>query len=83
MKTIMILGTSALQVPAIYKAKEFGYHVIGIDINPKSVGVNLCDEFYEISTMDKDMVLDLATEKRIDGIYTMATDISGPAPAGR
>lgn len=33
-KKIMILGASILQLPAIEKAKEMGYEVIAVDMNP-------------------------------------------------
>ena len=37
-KKMMILGASALQVPAIKKAKEMGYEVITEDYQPEAVG---------------------------------------------
>lgn len=74
MKKIMILGTSSLQIPALMKAKELGYFVIGIDKNEFSKGVPYCDLFYPISTMDKKAVLETAKKEKIFGIFTMATD---------
>lgn len=40
-KRIMILGASALQVPAIKKAKELGYQVILVDYDENAVGFAL------------------------------------------
>jgi biotin carboxylase len=74
MKKIMILGTSKLQIPALIKAKELGYYVIGVDKDSNSLGKNYCDSFHNISILDKLSVLKIAIEEQIDGIFTMATD---------
>ena len=52
-KKIMILGASILQLPAIEKAKEMGYEVIAVDMNPKAVGFEVPGVIKEvISTID-------------------------------
>lgn len=72
---LMILGVSELQLPAILKAKEKGLYVIGVDMNKNAVGVRYVDEFYELSTIDTEGILDKAVELGIDGIMTLATDM--------
>jgi len=74
-KKIMILGASELQLPAIKTAKQKGLHVIVLDKNKNAVGVKYADEFYEISTIDTNSILDKAVELNIDGIMTLATDM--------
>ena len=76
MKTIMILGGSILQLPAIKKALSMGLNVVVVDINPNAVG------FFEngvikeiISTNDIDAVLVAARRHKIDGIMTLASDM--------
>ncbi|MFK7696949.1 ATP-grasp domain-containing protein [Paenibacillus sp. HJGM_3] len=73
-KKIMILGASQLQLPAITRAIELGYHVIVVDKDIDAVGRNFADEFYAISTNDIESVVAKAKELHIDGIMTLATD---------
>lgn len=76
MKTIMILGASILQLPAIVKAKEMGLRVIVVDMNPDAVGFQVDDIEKEIiSTIDADAILDAAQRHQIDGIVTICTDL--------
>ncbi len=51
-KSMMIIGASALQVPAILKAKELGYKIILIDYDENAVGFKLGDINLLVSTMD-------------------------------
>ncbi len=75
MKKLLVIGASILQVPAIQKAKELGYYVGVIDYNPNAVGIPLCDEFFEVSTIDIDGVAETAKQFAPDGIMTLATDM--------
>lgn len=75
MKTIMILGASKLQLPAIKKAKELGFKVIAVDMNKDSLGFNYSDDNVVISTIDIDNVLKAAKKFNIDGIMTLASDM--------
>lgn len=71
----MILGASILQLPAILKAKEFGLHIIAVDIDPNAIGFKHADESLLISTIDKEQIVQAAIKNRIDGIMTLATDL--------
>ena len=52
-KRIMILGASILQLPAIEKALEMGLQVIGVDMNPEAIGLQVEGVIPEIiSTID-------------------------------
>lgn len=76
MKTIMILGASALQVPAILKAKEMGHKVIAVDMDPEAVGFEIDGVIKEvISTIDTENILIAAKKHNIDGITTICTDL--------
>lgn len=75
MAKILIIGASYLQLPAILKAKESGYHTIVADYNPNAVGVDFADEFYNVSTIDVEGITRLAEQIRPDGIMTLATDL--------
>lgn len=70
MKSLIVLGAGQMQCSIIRKIRELGHKSIVCDINPNSPGVSLADEFYEISTMDYESILDLAVRLKIDGILT-------------
>lgn len=75
-KTIMILGASILQLPAIEKAVEMGLKVVALDMNPDAVGFNVPGVVKEvISTIDIDAAVDAAKKHKIDGVMTLATDM--------
>lgn len=75
-KTIMILGASILQLPAIEKARELGLQTVVCDMNPDAVGFNVPGVIKEIvSTIDTKKILDAARRHHIDGIMTLATDM--------
>lgn len=68
MKTIMVIGAGKTQMPLIEAAKKEGYHTVVCDLNPDAPGVALADEYYKISTKDREGLYKTAQEKKIDGI---------------
>lgn len=74
MKKIIILGASVLQLPGIVTAKEMGLYTISVDMDNNAIGKGYSDEFFRISTIDKDKVLEIATSLKVDGIMTLASD---------
>ncbi|MGO4865644.1 ATP-grasp domain-containing protein [Ligilactobacillus ruminis] len=76
MKTIMILGASILQVPAIKKARGLGLKTVVCDMNPNAVGFSIQGVIKEVvSTVDTKKILEVANKHNIDGIMTLATDM--------
>jgi biotin carboxylase len=73
-KKLLMLGGSDIQVSAIKKAKVMGYHVITCDYLPDNPGHRFSDEYYNVSTTDKESVLELAKELKINGILAYASD---------
>lgn len=73
-KKMMILGASALQVPAIKKAKEMGYEIISVDYDPEAVGFELADVKLVVSTLDQEEVLRQARIYNPDVIITSTSD---------
>lgn len=71
----MIVGASVLQLPAILKAKEMGLHVAVVDFNPRVIGIQYANKYYNASTMDEEAVLKAAEDYLPDGIMTLATDM--------
>lgn len=81
MKRILMLGGSTSQVCAIKKAKEMGLYVIICDYLPDNPGQFVADEFYQISTTDKEAVLELAKKLDLDGVVCYASDPAAPTAA--
>ncbi|MCU4435046.1 ATP-grasp domain-containing protein [Acinetobacter bereziniae] len=80
-KRILFLGAAPSQVPPIKYAKSQGYYVITCDYLPDNPGHKLADEYHNVSTTDKDAVLDLALNLKIDGIVAYASDPAAPTAA--
>lgn len=81
MKKIMLLGGNYFQMTATRAAKELGHYVISVDYLPDNPAHKLADEYHNISTVDKEAVLKLAQELKIDGIVSYASDVSAPTAA--
>ena len=80
-KKILILAAGLVQVHLIKEAKRLGYYVITADYLPDNPGHKFADEWYNVSTTDKEGVLALAKRLQVDGICTYASDVSAPTVA--
>ncbi len=80
-KKILFLGGSLFQIPPIKYAKEQGHHVITCDYLPDNPGHKFAHEFHNVSTTDKDAILKLAKELKVDGIVAYASDPAAPTQA--
>ncbi len=74
-KKVLIIGASILQLPAIIKAKEMGYYVGVADYNPDAIGISYADEYFNVSTIDVNGVVEIAKVFQPDGVMTLATDM--------
>jgi biotin carboxylase len=81
MKKLLMLGGSLYQTYAIKEARKMGYHVITCDYLPDNPGHQYANEYYNISTTDKEAVLQLAEKLKIDGIVSYASDPAAPVAA--
>lgn len=81
MKKVMLLGGNYFQMTATKAAKEIGCHVISVDYLPDNPAHKFADEYYNVSTTDKDKILQLAEKLEIDGIVSYASDVSAPTAA--
>lgn len=79
MKKIAILGASYLQMPLVQKAKENGLevHCFAWD-DGRAVCKDIADYFYDISVLEKEIILTECEKIGINGILTIATDICIP-----
>ena len=75
-KKLAIIGASYLQLPLVEKAKEMGVETICFAWEDGAVCKNLCDRFYPVSTVDKEEILRICRDEKIDGITTIASDVA-------
>lgn len=81
MKRILFLGGAPTQIPPLKYAREQGHYVITCDYLPENPGHKYADEYHNVSTTDKEAVLKLAEQLKIDGIVAYASDPSAPTAA--
>ena len=81
MKKLAIIGASYLQEPLVRKAKEMGLYSICFAWRDGATCANICDKFYDISITEKEEILKVCKEEKIDGICTIASDVAAPTVA--
>jgi biotin carboxylase len=81
MKKILFLGGAPMQMPPIRYARQQGHYVITCDYLPENPGHKLAHEYHNVSTTDKEAVLEVARKTRIDGIVAYASDPAAPTAA--
>lgn len=81
MKKLLLLGGSAQQVPAIETAKKLGYYTVLCDYLEDNPGQYSADKFYLISTTNKEAVLEVAQNEKVDGVIAYASDPAAPTAA--
>ena len=77
-KKILVLGGSDFQIPLIHAAKNAGLFVITCDYLPDNPGHKISDKYINESTTDKEAVLKVAIENKIDAIATFSSDPAIP-----
>ena len=76
MRKLAIIGASYLQLPLVKKAKEMGLHTICFAWLEGAICKDVADEFFPISIVEKEKILEVCREKQIDGICTIASDVA-------
>lgn len=74
MKKLAIIGASYLQEPLVRKAKEMGIYTICFAWADGATCASICDKFYDISIIEKEKILLVCQQEKIDGITTIASD---------
>lgn len=80
-KKILFLGGAPTQIPPLKYARNQGHYVITCDYLPENPGHKFADEYHNVSTTDKEAVLKLAEQLKIDGIVAYASDPAAPTAA--
>ena len=81
MKRVLMLGGSIYQTFAIKEAVKLGYYVITCDYLPGNPGHKFAHEYHNVSTTDKESVLALAKDLKVDGVVAYASDPAAPTAA--
>ena len=68
MKTLAIIGASYLQLPLVEKAHSMGIKTLCFAWEEGAVCKNVCDKFFPISVVDRDAILKVCQEEKIDAI---------------
>ena len=70
MGKILILGGNVAQVPLIEAAKREGYYVVLVDYTTTNPGIALVDKHYQVNFMDRERVLEIAREEKVEGVIS-------------
>ena len=74
MKKILLLGGLRYLIPVIKTAHELGYYVITCDYLPQNIAHQYSDKYIFANITDKELILKIAEEEKIDGIMSFAVD---------
>ena len=78
MVRLAVIGANVPLIPFYRRAKALGYYVIGIAWAEGAVCKQYCDKFYPISFKEKDEVLRVCREEKIDGITSFSLESALP-----
>ena len=81
MKRLAIIGASYLQLPLVKKAKEMEIETHCFAWEEGAVCKDVCDYFYPISILEKEQILEICQQIKVDGITTIASDAAAPTVA--
>ncbi len=86
-KRLIILGGSMFELPLLLKAKEMGYFVYLVDIDPKAIGHTAADFSINLSTRDIESIkrfidtLSASELKEIKGVGSIDSDVNATISA--
>lgn len=77
-KKLAVIGASYLQLPLVQKAKEMDIETHCFAWIEGAVCKDVANFFYPISILEKEKILNVCKEKKINAITTIASDIAVP-----
>jgi biotin carboxylase len=72
--TLLFLGASVSQVPAIRFARDAGHRLVAVDGDPDAIGFEIADARIEVNFTDVDRVIAAARPHDIDGVLAVSSD---------
>jgi biotin carboxylase len=81
-RTLLFLGASVSQLPAIKHARTLGYRVVAVDGDPDAIAFRYADVAEVVDFTDVERVIEIGGSRRADGVLAISTDRAvGPAAA--
>lgn len=80
-KSLLVLGASEYQLETITTAQRLGYRVVCSDNVPNNLGHPIADKSYAVDTTDREGILWVAREEKVDGVIAPCTDVAVPTAA--
>jgi biotin carboxylase len=77
-KKIAVIGAGNMQLPLVLKAGEMNLQIICFAWEEGAVCRDFCTKFYPVSILDKELILRICREEKIDGITSIASDAAVP-----
>src|SRR5947209_1920007 len=81
MPTVLFLGASISQRPAIRQARTLGLRVVAVDGDPNAIGLADANIGEVVDFSDVEGVIEVARRHSIDGILAVSTDRAVPVAA--
>ena len=75
-KKLVIIGTAEGQKQLYIKAKQKGLYTIAFSYNRGCIPSELIDEYYEISILEKDVIVDRCREIGVDGVVSNGSELT-------
>jgi biotin carboxylase len=72
--TLLFLGASISQLPAIRFARDSGHRVVAVDGDPDAVGFGIADARVELDFTDVAGVIAAGREHHVDGVLAVSSD---------
>jgi biotin carboxylase len=72
--TLLFLGASVSQLPAIRYARSAGHRVVAVDGDPDAVGFEIADVRVNVDFTDVDHVVAAGREHRVEGVLAVSSD---------
>lgn len=73
-RTLLFLGASVSQLPAIKHAREAGYRVVAVDGDPNAVAFEHTDVAEVVDFTNVERVVEIGARQRVDGVLAISTD---------
>ncbi|MBD7938628.1 ATP-grasp domain-containing protein [Cytobacillus sp. Sa5YUA1] len=75
-KRLLILGGITHMIDVVQAAKKMGLYTIVTDFSPNSPAKFYADKSYDVSTTDIEMLVKIAKEEKIDGVFSAFEDLN-------
>lgn len=75
---IAVIGANEPLIPFYRQVKKLGYEIIGIAYEKGAVCKQYCDRFYPVSFAEKDKVLKICQDEKINGITSFSLESALP-----